>query len=140
MENFNAFIDHATQPTSAELATALGPTAAIWNKLLKSFADECGLSVQEWNSYSLKAGWSMRLKLKKRNILYMSPYQDYFRVAFILGDKAVKAAHQIKLPQRIAKVIDGAPRYPEGTGVRLIVKRMSDLPAICKLAAIKLAN
>jgi hypothetical protein len=140
METFNAFINHAAQPTPEELATALGPTAAVWNKLVGCLADECGLTVQEWNSYSLKAGWSMRLKLKKRNILYMSPCKDYFRVAFILGGKAVKAARQIKLPQRITKAIDDAPRYPEGTGVRLIVKRMTDLPAILKLAAIKLAN
>jgi hypothetical protein len=82
----------------------------------------------------------MRLKLKKRNILYMAPCRGCFRVAFILGDKAVKAARQIKLPQRILKAIDDAPRYPEGTGVRLIVKRMSDLPAILKLAEVKLAN
>jgi hypothetical protein len=140
MENFNAFINHAAQPTTEELATALGPTTTIWNKLVRCLADEYGLTVHEWNSYSLKAGWSMRLKLKKRNILYMSPCKDYFRVAFILGDKAVKATRQIKLPQRIVKVIDDAPHYPEGTGIRLIVKRMSDLPAIYKLAAIKLAN
>ena len=140
MENFNAFINHAAQPTTEELATALGPTTTIWNKLVRCLADEYSLTVHEWNSYSLKAGWSMRLKLKKRNILYMAPCKDYFRVAFILGDKAIKATRQIKLPQRIVKVIDDAPHYPEGTGVRLIVKRMSDLPAICKLAAIKLAN
>jgi hypothetical protein len=129
METVNAFINHAAQPTPEELATALGPAATIWNKLVGCLADEYGLNVQEWNSYSLKAGWSMRLKLKKRNILYMSPCEDCFRVA-----------RQIKLPQRILKAIDDAPRYPEGTGVRLIVKRMSDLPAILKLAEVKLAN
>jgi hypothetical protein len=140
METANAFIDHAAQPTPEELAAALGPTATIWNKLVGRLADEYGLSVQEWNSYSLKAGWSMRLKLKKRNILYMAPCRGCFRVAFVLGDKAVQAARQIKLPQSILKVIDEAPRYPEGTGVRLVVKRMSDLATIQKLAAIKLAN
>jgi Protein of unknown function (DUF3788) len=140
MENFNAFINHAAQPTPEELATALGPAATIWNKLVGCLADEYGLNVQEWNSYSLKAGWSLRLKLKKRNILYMSPCKDYFRVAFILGDMAVKAAKQIKLPKSVSAAIESAPRYPEGTGVRLVVKRMSDLPAIQKLAAIKLEN
>jgi hypothetical protein len=140
MENFNAFINHAAQPTPQELATALGPTAAIWNKLVGCLADEYGITVQEWSSYSLKAGWSMRLKLKKRNILYLSPCKDYFRVAFILGDRAVEATRESKLPQHITKAIDDAPRYPEGTGVRLVVKRLSDLPAIRKLAAIKLAN
>jgi hypothetical protein len=140
MEIANAFINHATQPTAEELAAALGPTSAIWNKLVACLADECGLNFQEWNSYSPKAGWSMRFKLKKRNILYMAPCKDCFRVAFILGDKAVKAARQIKLPQRITNAIDEAPRYPEGTGVRLVVKRISDLAGIKQLAAIKLAN
>jgi hypothetical protein len=140
MEAANAFIDHAAQPTPEELAAVLGPTATIWNKLVGRLAVEYGLNVQEWNSYSLKAGWSMRLKLKKRNILYMAPCRGCFRVAFVLGDKAVQAARQLKLPQSILKVIDEAPRYPEGTGVRLVVKRMSDLATIQKLAAIKLAN
>ena len=140
METANAFIDHAAQPTPEELAAALGPTATIWNKLVGRLAVEYGLNVQEWNSYSLKAGWSMRLKLKKRNILYMAPCRGCFRVAFVLGDKAVQAARQLKLPQSILKVIDEAPRYPEGTGIRLLVKRRSDLAAIQKLAAIKLAN
>ena len=39
MENFNAFINHAAQPTPEELATALGPTATIWNKLVGCLAD-----------------------------------------------------------------------------------------------------
>jgi hypothetical protein len=140
MEIANAFINHAAQPTPQELSAALGPTAPIWNTLVASLANEYGLTVQEWNSYSLKAGWSLRLKLKKRNILYLAPCKGCFRVAFILGDKAVKAARQIKLPQPIVKVIETAPHYPEGTGVRLLVKRITDLPAICKLAEIKLAN
>jgi hypothetical protein len=140
METPNAFINHATQPTPAELTAALGPAATVWNNLLTSLAGECGLTVQEWNSYSPKAGWAMRLKMKKRNILYMSPCKDCFRIGFILGDKAVKAAREIKLPQRIVKAIDEAPRYPEGTGVRLLVKRAADLAGIQKLAAIKLAH
>ena len=140
METANAFINHAKQPTTEELSATLGSTATLWNKLTVCLADEFGLTVQEWTSYSPKAGWSMRLKLKKRNFLYMAPCKDCFRVAIILGDKAVKAAHQIKLPQSITKAIDEAPRYPEGTGVRLLVKRMADLAPIQKLAAIKLAN
>ena len=140
MENPNAFVDHAEEPTSAELSAALGSTNEIWNRLVESMAEEYGVNVQEWNSYSLKSGWSLRLKLKKRNILHMAPCKGCFRVAFILGDKAVSAAKQIKLPKSLTAAIENAPRYPEGTGVRLLVKRMSDLPAIHKLAAIKLAN
>jgi hypothetical protein len=139
METPNAFVGHAAKPTTEELTAALGPTASIWNQLVANMA-ELGLTVQEWNSYSVKAGWSLRLKLKKRNILYMSPCKGCFQVAFILGARAVEAARESKLPKAILKTIEDAPRYPEGTGVRLLVKHSSDLPAIRKLAAIKLAN
>jgi hypothetical protein len=140
MESANAFVGHATKPTPEELSAALGPTNRIWNQLVEAMAEEYGINVQEWTSYSPKYGWSLRLKLKKRNILYMAPCKGCFRVAFILGDKAMKAVKQIKLPQPVTTAIENATRYPEGTGVRLLVKRMSDLASIQKLAAVKLAN
>ena len=61
-------------------------------------------------------------------------------MAFVLGDRAVQAARQGDLPKPVLKAIDEAPRYAEGTGARLIVKGAKDLPAIRKLALIKLAN
>ena len=140
METPNAFAGHAEQPTSEELSAALGSTSSVWNQLVETMAKEYGVNMQEWTSYSAKFGWSLRLKLKKRNILYMAPYKGYFQVAFILGDKAMKAVKQIKFPKPIAAAIANATRYPEGTGVRLLVKRMPDLTSIQKLAAIKLAN
>jgi hypothetical protein len=56
----NAFINRPKPPTDAELAAALGPAQAIWDQLIGDFADECGIVDQEWNSYLLKAGWSLR--------------------------------------------------------------------------------
>jgi hypothetical protein len=38
------------------------------------------------------------------------------------------------------KLIKEAPRYPEGTGVRLEVKVTRDVAVVKKLAAIKLEN
>jgi hypothetical protein len=61
-------------------------------------------------------------------------------VAFVLGDKAVAAARKSDLAKGTQKVIDEAPRYAEGTGVRLMVKAAKDLSAIKKLAVIKMAN
>jgi len=136
----NAFIGQAKKPTPEEVSAALGPSAKIWQQLVDWLAEEQGVGVQEWKSISLKYGWSLRLKLKKRTIIHMSPCNGCFRVVFILGDKAVKAARQSKLPKRVAKTIEDAPRYTEGTGVRLTVKAAKDLGAIRKLAVIKLEN
>jgi hypothetical protein len=38
------------------------------------------------------------------------------------------------------QVLDEAPRYPEGTGVRLMVKSAKDLADIRAFALVKLAN
>ena len=132
----NAFIGRTKAPTDAELSAELGAARVLWDELLAELA----LPVQEWNSYSPKAGWSMKVKLGKRTILYLSPCHNSFRVAFVLGAKAVEAARRSKLPKAVMKIIDDAPRYPEGTGVRLEITGPKDLAAVRKLAEVKLAN
>jgi hypothetical protein len=132
----NAFIGRTKPPTDEELSAKLGAARALWDELLTELA----LPIQEWNSYSPKAGWSLKVKLGKRTILYLSPCHNSFRVAFVLGAKAVEVARQLKLPKAVMKIIDEAPRYPEGTGVRLEIQARKDLAAVRKLAEVKLAN
>ena len=139
MENPNAFIGKTKLPTIEEVNAALGPAAKVWHELVDWFAGQKVVD-QEWNSYSPKAGWALRLKVKKRNIIYLSPCAGCFRVAFIFGDKTMAAARQASLSKSTLKLLDEAPRYPEGTGLRLTVKSSKDLVAIRKLALIKLAN
>ena len=136
----NAFINKPDKPGNDDLAAELGPAKALWDQLIADLAAECDAGIQEWKCYSPKYGWSLRLKHKKRTIVYLAPYQGCFGAAFILGDRAVQAARQSKLSQRALKIIDAAPRYPEGTGVRLEVKTSRDLALVRKLAAIKLKN
>lgn len=140
MDSPNAFIGKKAHPTSAELTTALGSTLQVWEELIEWLAVEHGITDQEWTCSGAKYGWTLRLKLKKRNILYMGPCEGCFRVALILGDRALEAARKSPLSKPIRKLIDEAPRYPEGTGIRVLVKQSADLAAVRKLAAIKLAN
>jgi hypothetical protein len=136
----NAFINKPKPPTDAKLATALGPAKAVWDQWLTDLARDYGANVREWNSYSPKAGWSLRVKCKARTIVWLAPCLGCFRVAFILGDKAMSAARQGKWPKRVVKVMDEAPKYPEGSGIRLEVRTPGDIGTLKKLAAIKLAN
>lgn len=139
METPNAFIGRADMPTTEEVVSALGKTAELWSKLVDWLAEQ-GVTIQEWQSVSPKYGWGLRLKLKKRTIVYLGPCRGCFRVAFVLGDRAVAAARQGGLSKPTIKLLDDAPHYGEGTGLRLMVKASKDLAAIRKLALIKLAN
>lgn len=136
----NAFIGETAQPTSEELSASLGATVEVWRQLVDWLAVEQGVGDQEWKSSSPKHGWSLLLKLKKRTIIYLSPCSGCFRVAFALGDRAVAAARQSNLPKSALKLLDEAPRYAEGTGMRIMVKGIKDLAAVRKLVLVKLAN
>jgi hypothetical protein len=95
---------------------------------------------QEWSSYSPKAGWALKLKLKDRTILYLAPCNGCFRASFVLGNKAVQSAKKSDLPEPILKLISESEKYAEGTGIRLDVKTVKDFSVILKLAEIKLKN
>jgi hypothetical protein len=136
----NAFVGKKEKPTATELTTALGKAAPAWEELTARLSAELGVTDQEWKSYSPKYGWSAKLKLKKRPILHLSPCAGCFWALFILGDRAVKAAGENRLSATLSKALDEAPRYPEGTGVRFLVKTPRQIPSILKLAQIKLAN
>ena len=136
----NAFIGKTSQPTNAELSDALGASKAVWDQLLADLEREHGVSVREWTCHSPKWGWSLRVKRKARTIVWLAPSRRSFDAAFILGDRAMAAAKLARLPKRVVDAMKSAPKYPEGTGVRLEVKSPRDLGALKALAAIKLAN
>ncbi len=97
----NAFAGHARRPTGKELASALGRTDSLWQELVAALKRDLKLDGEEWNTYSVKAGWSLRLQWKKRNIVYLGPRDGCFLASFVLGDKAVAAARQSELPPRV---------------------------------------
>jgi hypothetical protein len=141
MEYANAFLGKADRPSDGELTAALGSTARLWNEFIEWMSTGEGVAGQEWKGTCVnKYGWSLRLKQKSRNIVYLGPGKGCFMVSFVLSDKALKAAKEAHLPKAVADAIAAAPHYPEGNGLRLVVHCAADLSAIRKIAAIKLAH
>lgn len=136
----NAFIGRTKAPNDADLASALGESKALWDRVLGDLQTELDLVDLEWKSYSPKQGWSARLKRGSRNILHLAPCEGSFIVVFILGQKAVQAVRSGVPSRRLTKLLDDAPQYPEGTGIRIDPVGARDVPLIRKLARIKLAN
>ena len=135
----NAFAGRSEPPSEAEVALVLGKSQSLWQELVSALKRDLGLG-EQWGSSSIKAGWSLRLQSKKRNIVYLSPGEDTFLASFALGDKAIAAARKSKLPARVLKLIGEAKRYAEGTAVRMEVQKAEDVDAIKMLAKIKLEN
>jgi Protein of unknown function (DUF3788) len=136
----NAFAGQAEQPTQKAVESALGNSWVLWEQLVAELKQEQKLDGEEWNSSGLKYGWSLRLQLKKRNIVYLGPRSGSFMASFVLGDKAIAVARKSNLPTYVLKMIAEAKRYGEGTPVRIEVSKPEDLGPVKILARIKVEN
>jgi hypothetical protein len=136
----NAFAGQAKQPTDRELAKVLSDDYDLWQRLVADLKGELKIDVAEWHTASIKYGWSLRLQLKKRNIVYLGPREGYFLAAFALGDRAVAAAKKSGLPHDVLRLIAQSKRYPEGTAVRIEVRADEDVEIVKTLARVKIEN
>jgi len=135
----NAFAGQTNKPSEKSLASALGQSLKLWQSLVDDLRRDSQLA-GEWHTSSVKLGWSLRLQLKKRNIVYLGPRQAFFVAALVLGDRAVAAARGSELPSRVLKEIVQAKRYAEGTAVRIEVKTPEDVEVVKQLVKIKIEN
>jgi len=134
------FDDKSKQPTKQMLVKSLGRQYQLWTEIAEYVIEKYAKAIEEWKYYSVKYGWSFRLKDKKRNIIYMTPGDGCIMVAFVFGDKAVDAAQASSLPQPIKDELRNAKKYPEGRVLRLQVRNKTDVADIKTLVDIKLAN
>ena len=88
----SAFDDRSREPQAADLKSTLGRSSTHWDSLISHVEAEYAPLDKTWNFAGVKWGWSLRLKQKKRTVLYMTPCNRHFLVGFALGEKAVAAA------------------------------------------------
>ena len=135
----SAFDDVSRCPDDSTLKGVLGSSSRLWDEIRSFTAAQSALE-EEWAFSSKQAGWSVRLKDKKRIIVYLIPQEGQFLAGFVLGDRAVEAARQANLPEAVLEQINSARKYAEGTGFRFTVKSREDLQAAQRLTAIKMAG
>jgi len=122
------------------LSGALGQSYKYWEEIKNTLENQYGPLIEEWKYYSATSGWTLKLLLKKRNLFFFTPYEKYFRLAFIFGDKAVSAVEKSDLPLKMVQELKSAKRYVEGRGLRLEIKKKTDVKNIITLVAIKINN
>ena len=134
------FMDKGDKPDDRKLSEVLGPSHKHWSAIKNALTEAYGNLVEEWKYYGQKYGWTLKLFHKKRNLFFMSPYDRYFLVAFVFGDRAVSVIEQSGLPENLKEEVRNAKKYGEGRGLRIEVKGPGDVANIITLVEIKVRH
>ena len=136
----SAFDDKDQEPKSQELDEVLLDAAELWKGLISGVKSEWNPLAQDWVFSGKKWGWALRLKHKKRAVLYMTPSSGLFHVGFALGEKAVNAARAGDLPGPLRELIETSQKFAEGRAIRFEIRAPADLENAMTIARIKMAN
>lgn len=132
------FTQKSETPNEAQLQEALGDTYAYWQIFAEHTKKLYPKYVEEWYFSGEKYGWSFRIKDKKRVIIYLLPRDQFFKVAFVFGQKATDAIIASTVAEFIKTEIQMAKVYAEGRGIRIDIKDKTLVNDLLKLIEIKI--
>ena len=138
--SLSAFGEKAAVPDDDKVASVLGGAKGLWDKLKEHTARSYEDVSEEWKFYSKAAGWTLLIKSGKRTLLYLIPQEGLFKVSFVFGERALKAAEDADIPADVRKTISEAQRYVEGSTFMIGVRDMNDVGTIIELIRVKGMN
>lgn len=138
--SLSAFEDKTQPPEEEEVAEVLGRSQAAWRCLREELAKAYPPLVEEWIYPSKKWGWTLRLKRKRRAIVYLTPHDRYFVAGTALGERAVAAALTDDLPDEVRERIENAERFAEGRAFRVEVRTKKDAVVVEQVLPYKMST
>lgn len=139
MTDISSFTDKKRVPTETDLYYTLGENYILWQKIKEYVRHQYQGAVGVWNYPGEKYGWNYRIKDNRRAIIYLLPRENYFKVAFVFGQRATIMVMQSNVSDEIKTVLDSAKPYVEGRGIRIDVHNDSVISDIKVLIDIKIA-
>ncbi len=132
------FTDETKLPDDNDLKESLGDTYQLWQLIKEYVISKYPGGFEEWNCS--KYGWNLKIKDKKRAIVYLLPRDRFFKVAFVFGQKATDMIMQSKIANSIKSELESSKVYAEGRGIRIDVTDKMILSDIQELIDIKLGG
>lgn len=128
------------EPDDKMLADGLHDSKKYLDRICDFIRNVYGDLKPEWKYYGKNYGWLMKLINKKRNVMFVVPYEGYFRAVFTFGDKAVSSVASSNLPKKVKDELINARKYAEGRSVNFDVRSDEHMDTIFQLIRIKMAN
>ena len=127
---------HPEEPSQAEIAAILGDGA----ELIELFLHRNPELRPEWKYYGPKHGWSLKLFRGKRNMCFVGAEPGAVAMGFVLGNRAFELLQNSEPRPEVKRVADSARQYPEGWGLRFILRDEADLDDVQQVLGIKQAR
>jgi hypothetical protein len=86
------FLNPTHPPDAAHLHKHLGAAGSYWDAVVDAVRSRAPKAEEVWRFASPTIGWSLRLVDAKRNLIYLTPGEQAFRIGLVLGKKIVAAA------------------------------------------------
>jgi hypothetical protein len=134
----NIFNDKNVKPDDKLLAEKMGATYKYWSEIKEHIKEQYGNTIEEWKFYGKKYGWQLKTLIKKRNLFFLIPYESYFKLVFVFGDKAVDEIEKSEISDNLKKNVLNAKKYGEGRGLPIEVRDGKYIADIKKLIDIKM--
>ena len=132
------FDDKTKFPSESDLESTLAESYKCWKAIIEFVFQNYSKTEAVWSFSGVKYGWSLRLKDKKRAVVYLIPCEGFFKLGIVFGEKATADCRKSDLSGIIMEQIEAAPVYAEGRGIRIDFKDLSYIEDIKKLILIKL--
>jgi hypothetical protein len=134
------FNDKNEKPDENLLAEKIGVTFKYWVEIKKHIKEQYGNTTEEWKFYGNKYGWQLKTFYKKRNLFFLIPFEPYFKIVFVFGDKAVDEIKKSQISDNLKETVINAKKYAEGRGLAIEVKDEQYISDIKTLINIKINN
>jgi hypothetical protein len=73
-------------------------------------------------------------------LAYLTPQRGVFLFGIALGDRVATRACEGRLPARVRSLLEEAPKYAEGRGIRFEVRTAADAGVAARLLALKVGD
>jgi len=129
------------QPSEIDLRDALKASVIAWDNLFDYLQENYGDITTEWKFYSKKAGWTLKaFDSKKKNIVFLSPNDNYFITTVGMGVKLKETVLQANISQETKSLIEEAVEYVEGISILIKIVDEQDLADVKTILEIKRDN
>ena len=111
--------DPATFPSPDILQQALGENYVVFEKLMELLSSSTYSLKPEWNYYKDGKSWLCKILHKKKTVLWLSVWEEYFMVSFYFTEKDRTAINELGIDANIKT--DFNERKPIGKLLPLVI-------------------